>query len=527
MLKVRPSAVRARKLDDVARERATGSGTADTDAQSAGKADRWYQRPTVRALKKQAENEAREFTRVEDERENDENRLPMSEAVHLGGLVLTEAFTPSTVSLLYKTLERWPSDHGARKQEWLEQLASSRGGSRGGWQSLGVVRPPGALVLPFGYHDPDLPSGVNAVWLHLSYVTPALAMVVATFTLAENAGDLSDLLRRDYRTKHFDTYVRVHGRLGAQRAHIPWSRPARHGIGYSVSRAEDEKRRACQALVREHEDACSSWFFARFRGRFATARPEDRPVIRLLFTQEEVPYAERRAWLRPIGLDFALPLWRSTDVEGWWLSQERWPYREGRHVMTLAAKRAAVGGDPSEGEGGESNRYLTQRFDADQAPLAARHAVTALLAIYSERLGDLRDKAGVRRFPSRPVRAARILDDYLLRDGLDSATITSDLVSLTQDLAMFRWGVPEFIEHRGHLRQAASKRPLLEYVPSLRDWIREQAVRLASDTKTTTGNIRASAELRQAIANTRLQRFILALAAIAAILAVISLVTQG
>jgi hypothetical protein len=193
--------------------------------------------------------------------------------------------------------------------------------------------------------------------------------------------------------------------------------------------------------------------------------------------------------------------------------------------MTLAAKRADAAEDPSEGESGESNWYLTQRFGTDQAPLAARHAMTALLAIYSERLGDLRDKAGVRRFPSRPVREARILDDYLIRDGLDAATVTSDLKSFTRDLTDFRWGVPEFTEDREQLPQAAHNRPPMEYVPSLCAWIRDEAMRLASDTKTTTGSIRASAELRQAVANTRLQRFTLAIAVIAAILAVISLVT--
>lgn len=52
---------------------------------------------------------------------------------------------------------------------------------------MGVVRPPGAFRFGDGFNDPTLPAGVDAVWLHLSYVTPALAMVVATFTLAEDA----------------------------------------------------------------------------------------------------------------------------------------------------------------------------------------------------------------------------------------------------------------------------------------------------------------------------------------------------
>src|SRR3954452_3962317 len=61
------------------------------------KKERWYQRSSVRKLKKEAEQEDREFSRKWDERENEETRLPGSEEIHLGGLVFTEAFTPSTV----------------------------------------------------------------------------------------------------------------------------------------------------------------------------------------------------------------------------------------------------------------------------------------------------------------------------------------------------------------------------------------------------------------------------------------------
>jgi hypothetical protein len=54
-------------------------------------------------------------------------------------------------------------------------------------------------------------------------------------------------------------------------------------------------------------------------------------------------------------------------------------------------------------------------------------------------------------------------------------------------------------------------------------WRRESARRLAEDTEAATRNIRASAELRQTIANTALQRRVLALAFFATAVAVISL----
>ncbi len=489
--------------------------------------ERWYKRPTVRTLKRQAETEDRDLSRDWDKRDNEQTRLPPSEEIHFGGVVLTEAFTPSTVSALYETLKRWPAESESRRQERLEGLARSRGGSRGGWQDLGVVRPAGQWVMGPGYNDADLPPGVDAVWLNVSYVTPALAMVVATFTLSEDSGDLSGLLRGDYESRAVDTQIRIPGRLGAVRARLPWSRPARYGVGYTMSRAEDEKRRACHDRIRQHERECSKWFFAKFPGRFARAKTEDRPIIRMLFTSEVIPYGDGHPWLRPVGLDFALPLWSSTDLKGWWLSEERWPYRDGRHAMTLAARRGDAARDPTDEETLESNWYLTQRVGSDHPPLAARHAITALLAIYADRLGELRDEAGVRRFPRRLIKEGRRLDDYLTGDGLDAATITSDLQVLTEDLTIFRWDVPEFTEHREHLGKAPTKREPMELIPSLRDAIRDQADRLASDTTLTTGNLRASAELRQAIANTRLQRFLLVLTFAAAIIAVVSILVTS
>jgi hypothetical protein len=374
-----------------------------------------------------------------------------------------------------------------------------------------------------GHHDSDLPLGVDAVWLNVSYITPAVAIVAATFTITEQAGDLSPLLRKDYRMAHFDARVRVYGRWGDLRARIPWARPARHGVGYSVSHAEDQKRKACEALMHRHERACSAWFFSRFQGRFASAEETERPRIRLIFTKEQVPYAERQPWLRPVDLDFAHPLWRSSELEGWWLSEERWSRQGNPHIAVLAARRSDGAREPTDGEKGESNWYLTQRFGTDHASLAARHALTALLAIYASRLALLRDKAGIKRRFRRPVREGRALDNYLIRDGLDAATVTSDLDVFTEDLTYFRWGVPEFTEYREHLGDGRPKRPLLEYVPSLCSAIRQRAARLAADTATTTQNIKASAELRQAIANTRLQRLASGLSVLAVIVAVVSL----
>jgi hypothetical protein len=77
---------------------------------------RWRERQSVRALRREV-LEDDEVLADWDRRENEETRLPDGEEVHLGGLVLTEAFTPSTVTALRKALEDFPAP-GDKKEEW-------------------------------------------------------------------------------------------------------------------------------------------------------------------------------------------------------------------------------------------------------------------------------------------------------------------------------------------------------------------------------------------------------------------------
>jgi hypothetical protein len=121
------------------------------------------------------------------------------------------------------------------------------------------------------------------------------------------------------------------------------------------------------------------------------------------------------------------------------------------------------------------------------------------------------------------------LDDYLIGDGLDAATVASDLDAYTQDLDRFRWGIPEFTEHLDHMPKQSSirERAPREYVPVLREVIRNRAARVASDSTVTTEAVKASAEIRQAISNTRLQRFTLLISAAAAVTAVVGLLVAS
>jgi hypothetical protein len=498
-------------------------GTDDVDLQARSNRRWWWQRPTVRHLKRDMQ-EHREYRDEWDARRNNETRLPEGDSVHLGGITLTEAFTPSTVTNLYTALSKWPRRVGSPDDDWITQLERGRSSMGGGWVNLGVVRRPGQFVMGEGFNDSTLPSHIQAVWLTLTFLVPSIAVVCATFTFEDDVADLSGLLRSDFQTVTEEVRLVVAGRLGGLRSRFPWCRPKRYTMSSRPWDAFSGKRRAVEQLIQTRENECERWFYGRFQGRFAVADEAVQPTIRLLFTEESVPFQGRDRWRYAPDLDWSPGVHRSTELKGWSLKDWSWGRDRRRYVTTIAARRSDVGDEDHADLGGQSNWSLTQRFGEEHAGLAARLSLRALLDIYSGRLARLRDSAGKTRRVRRPVHDARNLDTYLLTDGLDAATITADVGNLTKELAVFGWGVPEYTEDQGELPEGFKQRPAIELVPALCSNLQALASRLAADTANTDGNIRASAELRQAVANTRLQRTVVFFALAALVVALVSLI---
>lgn len=486
--------------------------------------ENWRRRKTVRQRR-------REFTQPSsvraqaDQRDNERTRLPLDETVCLGGLVLVEAFTPSTIKLLYATLEKLPVDRPGTKQEWISQLQRFRSSpGRAAWQSIGLVRRPGEFRAGPGFSDSTLPSGVDAVWLTIIYPAPSLTLLVATFTFEEDASDVSDILRSNYETVIDDIHVRVNGRFGLMRQRIPWSRPSKFYISGNYYDVARQKRQAYDRRASQHEQQCWDWLSTRFNGRFIAEPMERRPTLRLLFTKKSVPFVGHSEALGPLGLNFFPTVWRSTDVPGWGLVLHDALSKQRPFIATVAARRADAA-ERGRGEQDGSIWRLTYDFHLEQSTLAALLGVQALLSIYTDQLSRLRDRAGIKPRIGRPVRQARDLDGFLLGDGLDAVTVASDLKDFTEELSNFRWNVAEYMEDvQGIPESIRNSREAAQLVPNLRDTLHTSSIRLIEDIAATTTNVSASAQLRQAVANTRLQRTVVTLAVIATIASVISLV---
>ena len=375
------------------------------------------------------------------------------------------------------------------------------------------------------YPDYSIPEGVEQIWLHLNYSLPSLTMLLATFTITDTDGDLSDLLRRNYPSERFETRIHVPGRLGGLRGRLPWSRPREYRVRSRLRSADDNKAHAANGVIGTYEQACLAWLSRYFPGRFSLEERDRRPVVRLLATENQAPFRGEPRWLLPAGLGRWLHIWRSPEYPDWAfdLSSSSLPHIAPRpYVATAAMARCNAIANRGEGGASPSNRQVALSFHELHSTLVVRWTQACLLESLTDRLGELRDRSATRRRLRRPVRQARELDGYLLGEGLDVATITQDILRLAEDVETFSWGFPEYHEDTsGHPPGVVGSDSTLG--ENLRQMLIVLAERLAADTGRTTRNVIASAQLRQAISNTRLQRTVLALSLIALVVAVIGL----
>jgi hypothetical protein len=482
---------------------------------------RWHERMSISELRRRMLHDTEQWRQF-DERDNNDARLPLDEEIYLGGVVLVEAFTPSTASRLKKSLEALPESY-RRKSEFISALERGRSATgSGGWGSLGSVRRPGS----FGFDnlDSEIPDAVEAVWPEIFYLTPSLTLLVATFTIKDDDGDLSGLMRADYTTTFSDPIIHVPGRLGWMRKRIPWLRPKGIRATGPNQRSEYKRMLACQDFISKHEKTCRDWFSMRFPGGvFFDGGPDSIPTVRILVTKENIPFQSRMRQLAPVGLSSVLDVWISDSEPDWRLGFGGQP-QSGRYAITAAVcgKDAAQSND--EGAPGDFNWYLMQKFAQNQSSLIARWAVSCLLSFYTGLLARLRDRAGRRRKIGRPVRGAQDLDRFLIREGLDASTVVSDLEEFAAHPVVFHFDVPGYTEDRSAYPESFQhKHPPAQLSAALLEKIKTQGERLMRDTDAATSNITASAELRQAIANTKLQRRVLVLTVASILIALASL----
>jgi len=241
----------------------------------------------------------------------------------------------------------------------------------------------------------------------------------------------------------------------------------------------------------------------------------------VMLTDRMVPFRSRQLDWRPAVLGTTREVWRSSDEEGWALNTTS-NYETHQNIMTFAARRSDVAAEHVQPGTEQSNWSIMQRFDDEHLALVYTYSLVPLLSLYGEHVSRLRDTAGRKRLFRRPVREARALDDYLLRDGLDALAVAHDVRALTDDVKRFQWNLAQYVEDmEDYPARVKEARTATEFLPAFRESLYDLADRLPADAEAMTANIRASADLRQAISNTRLQRGAVLLAVVAIAIAVV------
>jgi len=429
----------------------------------------------------------------------------------LGGFVLAEMFPPSSAYDLRRAIEAFPMPRDEKSDliSWLNKGRSSSG-VRGRRHLITVHK--------------SCPQGISVINVDLYFLQPSFTVLIATFGLTDQAGDLSEVLRSDWSS---DGRVSVLGPFGWARSRLPWSRPPEHLVSAPDWQPSRRKRQIFEELISERETIGWNWLASRFPGRFCRADAALRPSIRVLTTKEAIPFADDHKWLGPPDLRFRSDLWRPTTSSEWFLQISDWP-RDRQVTATAAVRRAPREVSPGQEADLCSPQQMALQFGSGHSMVVAMWATSCLLSLYADELALLRDRAGHRlrhRWPRRQLRSALAFDSYLIGDGLDASTVASDVAAFTEDRNNFTTDLrayPEYLDPFPERARAAN--PSRELTAWMRGGLQESAKRLEQDTTAATENIKASAELRQAIANTRLQRVVVPIAILTLIAAVITMI---
>lgn len=242
--------------------------------------------------------------------------------------------------------------------------------------------------------------------------------------------------------------------------------------------------------------------------------------MHLLLTRHAEPFTERSPYLTATGLSFEFDVWRSGSPAVWRIGFPRNGFR-----AVAAARRGAITMPNDEPADAAPPAHVADVFDDTQGPIVGVWATSCLVTAYQQSLATIRDRASTRNRTNRPVKQARELDAHISSDGFDIAAVTADIAHSTDEISpTFGIFAPSYEIQTDHLPERMRPKEALQGAVSIqRAHLRASAARLALDAERTIAGVGASANLRQTISNTRLQRWIVMLAVLALIVAIVGL----
>lgn len=485
----------------------------------------WWQRTTLAEERRKLISEGAHRDRfVEDE--NVRTRLADDEKVRLGALILVDAFTPSSIQRLYDAIDSWPVSPAAYKDGVKRKIAGWRSSSGyGAWQSVTMFTKPGNRFIGSSVSDPRVPDSIEAVHLFVMMASPSVTLSVAVFIPHDSDGDLSPVLAMDFPSEVRNVRVRVPGPMGAVREKNPWSRAKNPYYSMQVAYPSVLKREAAEAKIAYLEAHCWAWLSGMGVGKFGSVPVGDRPSMRLFVTESLEPFGDRRHALKAVNLDYASQLWSYEGRNGYYFATGEHGSQDPQ-VAVIAATRVSLNSmTGAEGPAEKASILgLVDAFSRNHTDMVGAWALTQLLDRYRHEISSVRDSISHER---SSIRTARRLNDFLWADGNDMAIIAKDIARLTGEEGHFGHHIDPLIDVELHQHSSeADDQP--EYIgQALRRQLDKSACHLIDESDVAIRSISSSGQLLQSISETQLQRVALAFTIVAAVIALIALLTSG
>lgn len=514
----------------------------------------WHKRTTVRAEKQRLLSTLAQDDKA-NTRDNNDIRLSDAQQARVSAMVLIECFTPSNISDLYASIDDWP----IRPPEYLESLKDEvrkwRTSEYGGaWRHVALFAPPDSTLFEYSA-DPTIPDQIRAIDVILTSPLPSLTTVIATFYFSDDRSNLADDLRKYFVPRIGPLTVHAKGRIARYTHRLPFSRAKNIYYNLWISDARQLQREHVDNIFSEMEAYCWRWFSQLALGKVGALPIELRPSIRCILldnlepfgpvdlkpqqddprswrdwydSDSEEPYrGERRGPLEALGLNSPVSTWTTKERDSFYFSMQS-RFDDLPLKASLAANRSTiVRALEMEGEPSDLNIF-DQVVRNHCLGLFSALTIGNVLDMYKEEISSVRDSSASSQ---SAYRIAKMLNDFLVRDGHDAAVIARDAAKRSDLEYSFRETPPfvELLEIRRSARRSGEGTPDDErefLIKRFRRDISNSAKYVGTELTNTTSSISSSATLLQSMATIRLQYWSIGVAVLATVIAVIAIIAS-
>jgi hypothetical protein len=436
--------------------------------------------------------------------DNARSTPPPEEDIRVHSIWMMECFTPSTIAGLLRGLEKtgldqdpisWASDHKP-----LAWVLRSRTGVWGGWTKVGRFS---RIATPWSIRGP-LPTGTSGVDLELHSVAPSVTVLIARFDLDDDlSNSLNVAMRRRYRARIV-------------------KRPKRGTI--TEEPVDTVKLEAIRDARLALHRRCAGWMAENFPGVFARqpSSKKTHPAWTFISLTQATPFppidqSDVEPYLRILGLGQEIDVWRHDALPGIRIGA---PSRDDKQdEMTVAGRWDDLfSEDLLKHRGGKTPHAMSSLLHDELQRTFALWALGSLLRRYQAGVAKLRDELA--QSTSRSTRTVRRrlkhLRAQLTSVSLDAQQTTADIRLASKRPWFLRDALPLVPVESRFWEPNTTFHRVLDY--------REVSEVIEGSEKSLRDLLIAASSLEVAEVNIRIQRAVLLLTIVLAILGVAAIV---